>query len=48
MKEATNIRDRVSPAEWEMFRRCRFVERTFQPYPCLLRIEALNEDGGHS
>src|SRR5262249_17756355 len=47
MMEGTNIRDRVDPAEWETFRRCRFVQKTFHPYPCLRSIAPLNEDGGH-
>jgi hypothetical protein len=29
------IRDRVGEAEWETFRRCRFVPKIFRPYPCL-------------
>lgn len=33
--QARDIRDRVPPAEWATFRRCRFVPRTFAPYPCL-------------
>ena len=36
MNEPPDIRDRVPAAEWETFRRCRFVRRTFRPYPCLI------------
>ena len=35
-----NIHDRVSEAEWETFRRCRFVLRMFQPYPCLSALDS--------
>jgi hypothetical protein len=36
----------LSPAAWATFRRCRFVQKTFRPYPCLVRIEPLSEEGG--
>jgi len=39
MTEPANIRDRVNPAEWETFRRCKFVRKTFHPYPCITSIE---------
>jgi hypothetical protein len=44
MNERPNIKERVNPAEWETFRRCRFVRKTFHPYPCLAR--PLDEEGG--
>jgi len=44
MGEAAMIRDRVGAAEWETFRRCRFIPKTFHPYPCL--ASPLNEEGG--
>ena len=45
VSEPQDIRVRVSAEEWETFRRCRFVQRTFHPYPCLV-IEPLNDEGG--
>lgn len=45
MKKETNILDRVNLAEWESFRRFRFVQKTFHPYACLLSKEPLNEEG---
>lgn len=46
MHEWAKIRERIADAEWETFRGCRFVQKTFRPYPCLLMIEPLNEEGG--
>ncbi|WP_152051014.1 hypothetical protein [Tautonia marina] len=40
-----NHLDQIPDAEWETFRRCCFVPRTFRSYPCLLMIEPMNEDG---
>jgi len=44
MGERTNIRDRIPAEEWETFRRCRFIQKTFLPYSCL--ATPLNEEGG--
>jgi hypothetical protein len=44
MGDRANIRDRVPAEEWETFRRCRFIQKTFRPYPCL--ATPLNEEGG--
>lgn len=46
MRDRPNIREQVPDAEWETFRRCRFVQKSFRSYPCLVMIEPLNEEGG--
>lgn len=44
MRDWPNIRDRVAAEEWETFLRCRFIQKTFHPYPYL--ATPLNEEGG--
>lgn len=44
--DSNEINQLVDPAEWETFRRCRFVQKAFSPYPCLALRHSLSEDGG--
>src|SRR5688572_5039778 len=43
MEGPPDIRARVTAEGWEAFRRCRFVQKTFRPYPCLVMIERPGE-----
>jgi hypothetical protein len=46
MSTGADILDQIGSEEWEMYRRCRFVRKTFQSYPCLVMIDPINKKGG--